>query len=427
MAAPAPPTWRPTKETTVVVPTATGVHVVHVAASDGERDVLHTMRCLKGHAERLGREQRQREHAALVEARAAEPPPPPPPDPLLDVDAQRTLLTELMHDRQRMRAEQEAFDEHLEHVHELKRQAEAAVEAELEERRRQLGAITDEDVVRLRDGVRQEEGAMLAVARERRRVAMEKLEARRARNKLDMGLADQQVLLSRGQMVPAHLTLAASASYKEPEPGAVEALEAQIQAGEERAAEAVAARQARQARVQQQKEERATAALYKGVAGEGDEAAVEAKIAAATSGLVAAEVRHAGRAAHLKGHSGAGRKKAAKAKKKSQTTEEQALDRAVEEAAASLAVARKRQARRAPVSPPSEPAQDAWCALLKAKQRSVTVRADPKPTFTLSVSPLRDCLQDRLQTDAGSRVAGSGRDDIARSAAERRPSCDTRP
>ena len=79
----AAPTWRPTKETTVVVPTATGVHVVHVASSDGERDVLHTMRCLKGHAERLGREQRQREHAALVAARAAEPPPPPPPDPLL--------------------------------------------------------------------------------------------------------------------------------------------------------------------------------------------------------------------------------------------------------------------------------------------------------------------------------------------------------
>merc|ERR1711969_179138 len=130
-------------------------------------------------------------------------------------------------------------------------------------------------------------------------------------------------------MVPAHLTLAASASYKEPEPGAVELLEAQIQAGEERAAGSVAARQERQARVQQQKEERAIAALYKGVAGEGDEAAVEAKIAAATSGLVAAEVRHAGRAAHLKGHSG--RKKNAKAKKKSQTTEEQALDRAVEE------------------------------------------------------------------------------------------------
>jgi hypothetical protein len=121
-----PPTggWKPLKETTVIVPTGThGTHVVHVASSDKERDVFHTIRCLKDEAAKIARQERAVAHAALLAERAALPPPPPPPDPMLDQDAQRALLVDLMAERKRMRAVEEEFREKSERVREMKRLA----------------------------------------------------------------------------------------------------------------------------------------------------------------------------------------------------------------------------------------------------------------------------------------------------------------
>lgn len=118
---------------------------------------------------------------------------------------------------------------------------------------------------------------MQAVIFERRRIAKEKLNARREKNKLDMGIADQGELLKLGLMVPAHLPLAASASLKELPEGflnkrggqkksfvefsatTIEDLEKSIKAAEQRSSDAIEKREQQRRRVREQKSSRCVA------------------------------------------------------------------------------------------------------------------------------------------------------------------------
>ena len=267
--------WHPTRDTIVLCPPGDRKHhYVRVAATDGERDVLHTMRSLKEEATRAARRQGEEDHAAVVAARKAVPPPPPPPDPLLDHDAQQALRAELQQEQQRLAKAQQDFAEHIGRVRQSKRAAADAHEEKLKRLERELMDVKDEDIDRDRGEIVAEESAMQALIFERRRIAKEKLNARREKNRLDMGLADQGELLKLGVMVPAHLPLAASASLKELPEGfshkrggqkksfvefsaaAIESLEEGIKAAEQRRSDAIEKREQQRRRVQEQKSSR---------------------------------------------------------------------------------------------------------------------------------------------------------------------------
>ncbi len=266
--------WHPTRETTVLVPAGDRKHHnVRVASTDTERDVLHTMRCLKDEAARSRRRRREETHAAVVAARKAAPPPPPPPDPLLDQDARRALKTELQHEKQRLLAAQQEFADRIERVRKSKRAAADAHEEKLKRLERELMEVKDETIERERTEIVAQESEMLAVILERRRIAKAKLDTRREKDRLNMGIADQKELLKLGLMVPAHLTLTASASLKELPDGlshkreqkksfvefsasSIDSLETSIQSAEQRTANAAKEREQQRFRVLEQKSSR---------------------------------------------------------------------------------------------------------------------------------------------------------------------------
>eukprot|EP01043_Picozoa_sp_COSAG02_P001965 COSAG02_NODE_43_length_45989_cov_93.430181_36_plen_419_part_00 len=267
--------WHPTRETTVLVPAGDRKHhSVRVASTDTELDVLHTMRCLKDEAARAARRRRGETHAAVMAARKAVPPPPPPPDPLLDQDAQRALRTELQQEKQRLLAAQQEFADHIERVRQSKRAAADAHEEKLKRLERELMEVKDEAIEQDRTDITAQESEMLAVIVARRRIAKEKLDARREKDRLNMGIADQKELLKLGLMVPAHLTLAASASLKELPEGfshkrggqkksfvefstsAIEGLETSIKSAEQHSVNAIEEGKRRRLRALEQKSSR---------------------------------------------------------------------------------------------------------------------------------------------------------------------------
>ena len=147
-----------------------------------------------------------------------------------------------------------------------------AHEQKLKKLERELMEIKDEKIDQDRGDIEAQEKEVLALVRERRHIAKEKLDARREHNRQEMGLAGQDELLKRGAMVPAHLPLAASASLKELLDGAphargeqrksfvefsddtIQGLETNIETAEQRSADQIQKREQQRRRVIEQKE-----------------------------------------------------------------------------------------------------------------------------------------------------------------------------
>jgi hypothetical protein len=147
-----------------------------------------------------------------------------------------------------------------------------AHEQKLKKLERELMEIKDEKIDQDRGDIEAQEKEVLVLVRERRRIAKEKLDARREHNRQEMGLAGQDELLKRGAMVPAHLPLAASASLKELLDGAphargeqrksfvefsddtIQGLETNIEMAEQRSADQIQKREQQRRRVIEQKE-----------------------------------------------------------------------------------------------------------------------------------------------------------------------------